>query len=94
MARRIRSMKVPARAAAAVRDLAATARKAIEARVVEARSKTLGTVTHLEKVFEQRVARAMGRLGVPSARDVRALSRQVAQLQASVERLKRARARA
>jgi len=51
-------------------------------------------VTHLEKVFEARVGAAMGRLGVPSARDVRALSRQVAQLQQSVDQLRRARARA
>jgi poly(hydroxyalkanoate) granule-associated protein len=73
---------------------AAEARDAAIARAEDARSRTLGAVTHLEKLFEQRVSRAMARLGVPTARDVRALSRQVAQLQSSVERLKRARARA
>jgi hypothetical protein len=36
----------------------------------------------------------MSKLGVPTAKDVRALSRQVSQLQASVERLNRSRARA
>jgi poly(hydroxyalkanoate) granule-associated protein len=73
---------------------AAEARKAALAQAGMARNRTLEAVTHLEKVFEQRVSRAITRLGVPSSRDVRALSRQVAELQASVERLKRSRARA
>ena len=75
-------------------DKAAEAREAAITRAEGARDRTLGAVTQLEKIFEQRVSRAMARLGVPTSRDVRALSRQVAQLQASVERLKRARARA
>ena len=64
------------------------------ARAGEARAKTVEAVSHLEKVFEQRVSKAISKLGVPTAKDVRALSRQVAQLQASVERLNRSRARA
>jgi len=75
-------------------DKAAEARVAAIAGAEGARARTLGAVTELEKIFEQRVSRAMARLGVPTSRDVRALSRQVAQLQASVERLKRSRARA
>jgi poly(hydroxyalkanoate) granule-associated protein len=75
-------------------DKAAEAREVAIARAEDARNRTMGAVTNLEKIFEQRVSQAMARLGVPTARDVRALSRQVAQLQASVERLKRARARA
>ena len=75
-------------------DKAAEAREAVIAGAEGARTRALGAVTHLEKIFEQRVSRAMARLGVPTSRDVRALSRQVAQLHASVERLKRARARA
>lgn len=75
-------------------DKAGEARAAALATAEEARSRTVEAVTHLEKVFEQRVSRAMSRLGVPTARDVRTLSRRVAELQASVERLKRARARA
>jgi len=59
-----------------------------------ARTRTLDAMTSLEKTFETRVSQAIARLGVPTASDVRALSRQVAQLQASVERLKRSRARA
>lgn len=64
------------------------------ARAAEAKTRTVEAVTHLERVFEQRVSRAISRLGVPTTRDVRALSRQVAQLQASVEQLRRSRARA
>jgi poly(hydroxyalkanoate) granule-associated protein len=70
------------------------AREAACARAEEARTRTVEAVSHLEKVFEQRVSKAISKLGVPTARDVRALSRQVAQLQASVEKLHRARARA
>ena len=75
-------------------DKAAEARVAAIAGAEGARARTLGAVTELEKIFEQRVSRAMARLGGPTSRDVRALSRQVAQLQSSVERLKRSRARA
>lgn len=69
-------------------------RDAMLARADEARSRTVDAVSQLEKVFESRVNLAISRLGVPTARDVRALSRQVAQLQASVEQLARKRTRA
>lgn len=70
------------------------ARKAAVARAEQAKARTREAVTHLEKVFERRVSRAISKLGVPTTRDVRALSRQVAQLQANVDRLRRSRARA
>jgi poly(hydroxyalkanoate) granule-associated protein len=73
---------------------AGKARDAACARAEEARTRTVEAVSHLEKVFEQRVSKAISKLGVPTVRDVRALSRQVAQLQASVDRLHRSRARA
>jgi poly(hydroxyalkanoate) granule-associated protein len=73
---------------------ATEAREIACARATEAREKTVEAVSQLEKVFEQRVSRAISKLGVPTTRDVRALSRQVAQLQASVEQLRRTRARA
>ncbi|MCM2326616.1 MAG: phasin family protein [Lysobacter sp.] len=73
---------------------AGKARDAACARAEEARARTVEAVSHLEKVFEQRVSKAIASLGVPTVRDVRALSRQVAELQASVDRLHRARARA
>jgi poly(hydroxyalkanoate) granule-associated protein len=70
------------------------ARKAVVAGAGEARNRTAGAVSKLEHVFEQRVSRAVSRLGVPTSRDVRALSRQVAELQQSVNQLRRSRARA
>ena len=73
---------------------ATEARDVACARAVEARDKTVEAVGHLEKVFEQRVSKVISKLGVPTTRDVRALSRQVAQLQVSVEQLRRSRARA
>ena len=80
--------------AAKLRKFTLAARKALVAGIDNTRTRTVEAVTHLEKVFETRVGAAIGRLDVPSARDVRALSRQVAELQASVERLKRTRAKA
>lgn len=75
----------------------ARARKAGKAAVVQAstaKARTVEAVGQLEKVFESRVSRAISKLGVPTTKDVRALSRQVAQLQTSVESLRRSRARA
>ena len=69
-------------------------REAVTARADAARARTLDAVSQLEKVFENRVQSAISKLGVPTSRDVRALSRQVAQLQQSVDQLRRARARA
>ena len=68
------------------------AREAASARVGEARTRTVEVVNQLEKVFEQRVSKAISALGVPSAKEVRELSRQVAELKASVAKLRRARA--
>ena len=70
------------------------AKQAVFARADEARDRTVEAVSALERVFEQRVSRAISKLGVPTHKDVRALSRQVAQLQASVNSLRRSRARA
>jgi poly(hydroxyalkanoate) granule-associated protein len=70
------------------------ARKVALEQASAARTRTAEAVTHLEHVFEQRVSRAISKLGVPTSKDVRSLSRQVAQLQASVESLRRTRARA
>ena len=70
------------------------ARDTVTARADEARTRTMDAVSQLEKVFENRVSGAISKLGVPTARDVRALSRQVAQLQQSVDQLRRSRARA
>jgi poly(hydroxyalkanoate) granule-associated protein len=47
----------------------------------------------LEKVFEERVARALGRLGVPTAEEVRELSVRVQELTAKVAKASRATAK-
>ena len=41
----------------------------------------------LESIFEQRTAKAMGRLGVPSAKDLAALNERVDKLAAEVAKL-------
>jgi len=69
-------------------------RAAIPARLDQLRATTREAVSSFERMFEKRVSRAIAMLGVPSSRDVRALSRQVAELQQSVDKLRRARARA
>lgn len=79
---------------AAALDKAHEARDAAIASAEGAKAKTVEAVTQLEKMFEQRVSKAISKLGVPTTKDVRALSRQVAQLQASVDRLNRSRSRA
>ncbi len=49
-------------------------------RIAEMRSKATGTWDKLEQVFEDRVARALHSLSVPSRKDVDVLSRRVAEL--------------
>jgi poly(hydroxyalkanoate) granule-associated protein len=71
--------------AGAVRD------GAIE-RAGEVRARAGVMLTQLEKAFEQRVSKTAARLGVPSTKEVRALARQVAELEARVAKLRRARA--
>ena len=73
---------------------AESARKALASRATLARSRTTKAATQLERAFEHRVSSVVAKLGVPTSKDVRALSRQVAELQASVNQLRRSRARA
>ncbi len=53
----------------------------------EATAKAAATWDKLEQVFEDRVARALRRLGVPTNRDIELLSKRVEALTASVQRL-------
>jgi len=86
--------KLAAAKAKEARAAVMEARETVTSRADAARVRTLDAVSQLEKVFQNRVQGAISKLGVPTARDVRALSRQVAQLQQSVDQLRRARARA
>jgi poly(hydroxyalkanoate) granule-associated protein len=62
-------------------------RKVTEGKVAEIASKATGSWDRLEQVFEDRVERALGRLGVPTKKDVDALSKRVKELTAQVEKL-------
>ncbi|MEO8136551.1 MAG: phasin family protein [Betaproteobacteria bacterium] len=81
------------------KGLEAKTRKMTENRVgevTEKMSKAAQTATtkanaawdKLEQVFEDRVARSLNRLGVPTNKDIKALSAQVAELSAAVKTLK------
>ena len=78
----------------AARHTVEAARENASVAIEEARVKAIDAVNGLERAFEARVTRAMSRLGVPTAREVRALAREVATLKASVQRLSRTRTRA
>jgi poly(hydroxyalkanoate) granule-associated protein len=80
-------------------DLESTTRKATSAKVNVVRGAVEGTVGQvkakatdswdkLETVFEDRVARALGALGVPTAKDIQSLTRRVEELQAAVNQFK------
>lgn len=62
-------------------------RKLTEDKVAEIASKATGSWDRLEQVFEDRVARALGRMGVPTKKDVDALSKRVEELSAQLEKL-------
>src|SRR5262245_2189227 len=53
----------------------------------QATARATATWDKLEQVFEDRVARALNRLGVPTNRDIQALSQRVEALTASVQKL-------
>ncbi|HTO47506.1 MAG TPA: phasin family protein [Burkholderiales bacterium] len=57
----------------------------------QATARATATWDKLEQVFEDRVARALSRLGVPTKRDIQALAKRVETLTASVQKLTGAR---
>ena len=67
-----------------------TTRKVAEDKVTEMAAKATGTWDKLEQVFENRVARLLHSLGVPTRDDVAALAKRVAELKAEVEKLNKA----
>ncbi len=50
-------------------------------------SKASGQWDKLENIFEERVAKALGKLGVPSAKDIKALTARIDELSAAVHKL-------
>lgn len=64
-----------------------TTRKVAEDKVTEMAAKATGTWDKLEQVFENRVARSLNSLGVPTKQDVAVLTRRVEELKAAVDKL-------
>jgi poly(hydroxyalkanoate) granule-associated protein len=65
------------------------AQKRVNQRIDTVQAQAGETWDNLEKIFQTRVQRAMHQLGMPSAAEITALTRKVAELSASVERLAR-----
>jgi poly(hydroxyalkanoate) granule-associated protein len=65
----------------------ARTRKMTDEKIAVVAGKAAGTWDRLEQVFEDRVARALGSLGVPSKKDIDKLSKRVAELTAVVQEL-------
>ncbi|MGE5768845.1 MAG: phasin family protein [Betaproteobacteria bacterium] len=62
-------------------------RKVADDKMAVVAGKAAGTWDRLEQVFEDRVARALSSLGVPSKKDIDKLSKRVAELTAVVQQL-------
>ena len=60
---------------------------AADERIAEIRSKGVGAWDKLEKVFEDRVARALHSLNVPTRKDIDTLSKRVAELTEATKHL-------
>ena len=70
-----------------VRDVFETAQETLQSRVGGAREQAQETWDNLEALFQSRVQRAMHQLGVPTAEEIRALTRRVSELNDSVNRI-------
>lgn len=62
-------------------------RKAAEDKVEAAKNKTTDTWDKLEQVFEERVSRALSRLGVPTNDDIQTLSKKIEELNQNIKDL-------
>ena len=62
-------------------------RKVADEKMAEVAGKAAGTWDRLEQVFEDRVARSLSSLGVPTKKDIDKLSKRVAELTAVVQQL-------
>jgi poly(hydroxyalkanoate) granule-associated protein len=69
-------------------------RKVTDEKIAQVAGRAAGTWDRLEQVFEDRVARALGSLGVPSKKDIDKLSKRVVELTAVVHALTEEKAKA
>ena len=63
------------------------ARKVADEKIADVKAQASGQWDKLEQVFEERVARALHSLSVPTKKDVEALSRRVTELTGEVKKL-------
>jgi len=70
-----------------VRDAFESAQETLQTRVGGARDQAQETLDNLETLFQNRVQRAMHQLGVPTAAEIRVLTKRVAELNESVKRI-------
>jgi len=70
-----------------VRDVFETAQQTLQSRVGGAREQAQETWDNLEALFQSRVQRAMQQLGVPTAEEIRALTRRVSELNETVSKI-------
>lgn len=73
----------------AAADTAAAARGAATAKAKEVQQMAGGTWDKLEQVFEDRVARALSKLGIPNQNDLQRLADRVDELSEAVNRLRK-----
>lgn len=82
--------KIESKTRKSAEDAVDDVRGNFETRVKSVRRQAQDNWDKLEKVFEDRVARALGRIGVPTADEVRELSERVQELSNQVSRLTKA----
>ncbi len=70
-----------------IRDAFDAAQASMQTRFGSARDQAAETWDNLEELFQSRVQRALNQLGVPSAEEIRVLTRRVEELNASVQAL-------
>ena len=71
-----------------IRDVFESAQGSVQSRLDSARDQATETWDNLEALFQSRVHKALQQLGVPSAEEIRALTRRVAELNENVKALK------
>jgi len=71
----------------AIRDVFEAAQESVQARFGSARDQAAETWDNLESLFQSRVQKALNQIGVPSAEEIRVLTRRVEELNESVQAL-------
>ncbi|MDS4031018.1 MAG: phasin family protein [Candidatus Contendobacter sp.] len=72
------------------REVATNATVAVREQTGEARGRVVETWDKVEQIFEDRLARVLGPLGIPSREDLRELTQRIDALQAQLDELGRA----